>query len=92
MIGGVYGCVCLIGALSVLVLVAANGFFVASEFSLVAVRLSRLAELVASGCLNAKALQRAVDNLDASLAATRLGITLPCRRRRAGPASRPCPI
>lgn len=65
-----------IGVLSVLVLVAANGFFVASEFSLVAVRRSRVAELVASGRLNAKALQRAVDNLDASLAATQLGITL----------------
>lgn len=62
--------------LSVLVLVGANGFFVASEFSLVAVRRSRVAELVASGRLNAKALQRAVDNLDASLAATQLGITL----------------
>lgn len=65
-----------IGVLSVLVLVAANGFFVASEFSLVAVRRSRVAELVASGRLNAKALQRAVDNLDASLAATQLCITL----------------
>ena len=39
----------LIGVLSVLVLVAANGFFVASEFSLVAVRRSRVTELVAAG-------------------------------------------
>lgn len=66
----------LIGVFAVLVLVAANGFFVASEFSLVAVRRSRVAELVASGRMNAKALLRTVDHLDASLAATQLGITL----------------
>lgn len=64
------------GVLAVLVLVAANGFFVASEFSLVAVRRSRVAELVAGGRRNAKVLQKTVDNLDASLAATQLGITL----------------
>ncbi|OZA92105.1 MAG: hemolysin, partial [Rhizobiales bacterium 39-66-18] len=66
----------LIGILAVLVLVAANGFFVAAEFSLVAVRRSRVTELVAAGRMNASALKRAVDNLDANLAATQLGITL----------------
>ena len=66
----------LVGVLLVLVLVAANGFFVASEFSLVAVRRSRVAQLVAAGRRNAKALERAVDNLDAYLAATQLGITI----------------
>ncbi len=66
----------LIGILAVLILVAANGFFVAAEFSLVAVRSSRVTELVAVGRLNASALERAVDNLDANLAATQLGITL----------------
>lgn len=66
----------LIGILAVLVLVAANGFFVAAEFSLVAVRRSRVTELVAAGKMNASALKRAVDNLDANLAATQLGITL----------------
>jgi Cyclin M transmembrane N-terminal domain len=39
----------IIGILSVLLLVFANGFFVASEFSLVAVRRSRVAQLVAAG-------------------------------------------
>ena len=39
----------LVGVLLVLVLVAANGFFVAAEFSLVAVRRSRVAQLVAAG-------------------------------------------
>lgn len=66
----------LLGILGVLFLVAANGFFVASEFSLVAVRRSRVAELVAAGRMNAAALQRAVNNLDANLAATQLGITI----------------
>jgi putative hemolysin len=65
-----------IGIFAVVLLVAANGFFVAAEFSLVAVRRSRVAELVAQGRANAKALLRTVDRLDASLAATQLGITL----------------
>jgi CBS domain containing-hemolysin-like protein len=66
----------LIGILGVLLLVAANGYFVAAEFSLVAVRRSRVTELVAAGRTNASALKRAVDNLDAYLAATQLGITI----------------
>ena len=66
----------LIGILAVLALVVANGFFVAAEFSLVAVRRSRVAELVSARRTNATALQRAVDNLDAYLAVTQLGITI----------------
>lgn len=66
----------LLGILAVFVLVLANGFFVAAEFSLVAVRRSRVAELVAAGRMNAAPLKRAVDNLDANLAATQLGITI----------------
>ncbi len=66
----------LLGIVSVFVLVAANGFFVAAEFSLVAVRRSRVVELVAAGRANAPALQKAVDHLDAHLAATQLGITI----------------
>ena len=66
----------LVGVLAVLLLVAANGFFVAAEFSLVAVRRSRVTELVAAGRMNATALERALDNLDANLAATQLGITI----------------
>ena len=46
----------IIGILAVLALVVANGFFVAAEFSLVAVRRSRVAQLVAAGRRNAKAL------------------------------------
>lgn len=66
----------LVGVLAVLFLVAANGFFVAAEFSLVSVRRSRVTELVSAGRMNATALKRAVDNLDANLAATQLGITI----------------
>ena len=62
--------------LAVLLLVLANGFFVASEFSLVAVRRSRVEELVASGSATARVLKRATDQLDNSLAATQLGVTL----------------
>ncbi len=62
--------------LAVLGLVAANGFFVAAEFSLVGVRRSRVEELVAQGQVRAGVLQRAVDNLDANLAATQLGVTI----------------
>ncbi len=64
------------GLLAVLVLVVANGFFVAAEFSLVAVRRSRVIELAASGRMNAAALVRALDHLDSNLAATQLGITI----------------
>jgi putative hemolysin len=64
------------GILAIIILVMANGFFVAAEFSLVAVRRSRVEELAAQGLKSAKVLQRAVSRLDASLAATQLGITI----------------
>ncbi len=66
----------LFGILAIFLLVAANGFFVAAEFSLVAVRRSRVAELAEAGRRNARALQHALDGLDANLAATQLGITI----------------
>ena len=65
-----------LGLLAVLALVFANGFFVAAEFALVAVRRSRVSELVSEGRANARALLRATDHLDAHLAATQLGITI----------------
>ena len=54
----------ILGILAVLLLVAANGFFVAAEFSMVAVRRSRVAQLVADGRRNARALERAISQLD----------------------------
>ena len=62
--------------LAVLGLVAANGFFVASEFALVGIRRTRIDELVAQGNRTARLLQRAVTGLDDSLAATQLGVTV----------------
>lgn len=66
----------LLPLLAVLFLVLANGFFVAAEFALVAVRRSRVDQLVAEGRPNALQLQRALDRLDSQIAATQLGITM----------------
>jgi putative hemolysin len=59
-----------------LVLVLANGFFVAAEFSLVGIRRSRVEQLVAEKRPFAPAVQRATTHLDSYLAATQLGITI----------------
>ncbi len=66
----------LIGLVAVVFLVLLNGFFVAAEFSLVSVRKTRIAELVAQGNANAKTVQKALENPDQVIAATQLGITL----------------
>jgi CBS domain containing-hemolysin-like protein len=60
----------------VLFLVLANGFFVASEFALVGVRRSRIATLADAGDKGAQRLLGLVDNLNAYISATQLGITL----------------
>jgi CBS domain containing-hemolysin-like protein len=60
----------------VILLVLANGFFVASEFALVGVRRSRIATLAEAGDRRAKRLLGLVDNLNAYISATQLGITL----------------
>lgn len=62
--------------LLVIVLVFLNGFFVASEFALVAVRKTRIDELVLKGNRSAKLVQKAIKNLDTFISATQLGITL----------------
>src|SRR5262249_2636952 len=51
-------------------------FFVAAEFALVAVRRTRVEEMVRQGVARAGAVREAVANLDRSIAATQLGITL----------------
>ena len=66
----------IVGLLSVPSLVALNGFFVAAEFALVAVRKTRVEEMVRQGVSQAKAVQEAITHLDRSIAATQLGITL----------------
>jgi CBS domain containing-hemolysin-like protein len=62
--------------LLVFFLVFANGFFVASEFALVGVRRSRIQTLAASGSTSAKRLLVLLDNLNAYISATQLGITM----------------
>ncbi len=65
-----------LGLLAVVVLVLANGFFVATEFAIVAVRRSRLEQLAAEGVASARAAQEVVGHLDAYIAACQLGITM----------------
>ena len=62
--------------LLVLLLVAANGFFVAAEFALVSVRRSRVVSLVESGDSRAVTLLGLLDNLNSYISATQLGITM----------------
>ncbi|MDD2899773.1 MAG: hemolysin family protein [Desulfuromonadaceae bacterium] len=62
--------------LLVLLLVVANGFFVAAEFSLVSVRRSRVVSLVESGDVRAATLLGLLDNLNSYISATQLGITM----------------
>jgi CBS domain containing-hemolysin-like protein len=61
---------------AVLLLVLANGFFVAAEFALVSVRRTRIAELVDKGSRSARWAQLALEDTDKVIAATQLGITL----------------
>ena len=61
---------------SVILLVLANGFFVASEFALVAVRKSRIEALAADGDPAAVRLLGMLNDLNAYISATQLGITL----------------
>ncbi len=60
----------------ILFLVALNGFFVASEFSIVKVRPSRLDTLIKEGSKSAVYARKVTEHLDAYLSVTQLGITL----------------
>lgn len=60
----------------VVLLVLANGFFVAAEFAIVGVRRSRIEALAAEGNKSAIRLLTLLDNLNAYLSASQLGITL----------------
>jgi CBS domain containing-hemolysin-like protein len=62
--------------LSVPALVLLNGFFVAAEFSLVAVRRTQVEEMIRQGKRGAETLQNEILHLDRSIAATQLGITI----------------
>lgn len=60
----------------VVLLVAANGFFVAAEFALVGARRTRIDALVRKGSRSAKFAQHAIKHLDHYISGTQLGITL----------------
>src|SRR5512137_2090438 len=62
--------------LAVAALVLLNGFFVAAEFALVKIRDSQLDPLVAKGHWRAGVARRVIRNLDRSLSAAQLGITM----------------
>ena len=57
-------------------LVCANGVFVAAEFSIVAVRKTRIDQLIAEGHRGARGVRRAITAPDRYIAATQLGITM----------------
>ncbi len=57
-------------------LVLLNAFFVAAEFAIVKVRTTRVQEKIREGARGAAAALRTIENLDATLSATQLGITL----------------
>ncbi len=65
-----------LGLLAVVVLVLANGFFVATEFSLVSVRRTRIQQLAAEGNRRAQTVLDRITHLDTYIAATQLGITI----------------
>jgi CBS domain containing-hemolysin-like protein len=62
--------------LGVFLLVGVNGFFVAAEFALVKIRDTQLTPLIVKGNRRAQLARRIIRNLDASLSACQLGITL----------------
>jgi CBS domain containing-hemolysin-like protein len=62
--------------MTVIILVFANGFFVATEFALVGVRRSRIEALASAGNRSAKRLLGLLDDLTGYLSASQLGITL----------------
>ena len=59
-----------------LAVVAINAFFVAAEFAIVRVRVTRIEELVQRGVRRAAAAREVLRNLDAMISACQLGITL----------------
>jgi CBS domain containing-hemolysin-like protein len=62
--------------LTIMLIVAVNGFFVISEFSLVKIRGSQLDALIEEGDKRAELVRHVTSHLDAYLSATQLGITM----------------
>jgi putative hemolysin len=66
----------LLRVIAILVLVAANAFFVAAEFALVSVRDTRIQQLIENHSVRARAVQRLHQRLDQLLSAVQFGVTL----------------
>ena len=66
----------LVRLIGVFVLVALNGFFAAVEFSLVAVRMSRVRQLVAKGNARAKVVEDLLGDLHRVVSGVQVGITV----------------
>src|SRR6266852_8217967 len=66
----------LLRLIAVFMLVVLNGFFAAVEFSLVAVRLSRVRQLVVKGNAQAKIVESLLSDLHRVVSGVQLGITL----------------
>ena len=65
-----------VGLLLIPILIAINGYFVAAEFAFVSIRRTRVEEMVNQGVKGAKRLLAAVTDLDRSVGAAQLGITV----------------
>ena len=65
-----------LGLIAVILLVLANGFFVATEFALVSVRRTRIQHLMSEGNQRAASVMDRIVHLDTYIAATQLGITI----------------
>ena len=66
----------LAGLFIVLLLIAANGFFVATEFSLVSSRTTRINQVAAQGSRAARLVQSAKANPTRFISGTQLGVTV----------------
>lgn len=60
----------------IVLLIALTAFFVATEFAIVKVRMSRIEQLIAEGKMGAIAAKKVVSHLDEYLSACQLGITV----------------
>src|SRR5215210_6237540 len=66
----------LIKLAAVFLLVVANGYFVAAEFAMVAIRRSRIAALVAEGDKRARIVMRLLEDITSFISACQVGITV----------------
>ena len=61
---------------AVVLLVAANAFFVAAEYALVSVRETRLSQMIAAHRIGARTVQKLHQKLDLVLNAVQFGVTV----------------